>query len=162
LYLFEQARKEKFVSTVYKHNISPSTILERDIRVSRDSSSSSAISNMCHNVGAMILGEGVESRDETLACVDNVGKQHKFALKEAIGQKQALIEGLRELAEKVLAKLRTSGVRDLSAAKESIFKNKKIEAAYVIDASSGIQIGDTLINAKERYLYAPSKGWQRP
>ncbi len=147
-----------------------------------------AVSHMCHNIGAMVLGEGVESRDEILTCVkkgidvfqgfwfckpqneidesmreeifgyiDNVGNQYKNSVKELIKKKQALLQNSQQLAQKVLSTLEISGISDMSDINQIISQDDKLEAIYIIDSMSGIQIGDTLIDAQERHLYTPTK-----
>lgn len=147
----------------------------------------SAISNMCHNIGAIVLAEGVEHRDEILTCmkkdidiyqgywfsrpkleidmhmekditesISDVGSKYTGIVKETIVKKQLLLESSKLLSEKVIDLLEKYSIENMTIMTEVFEANEKLEAIYMLGFDDGIQVGQTLINAPERYLYNPT------
>lgn len=147
-----------------------------------------AIAKMCHNIGSIVLAEGVESSEEVLACMRKdidifqgfwfckpqdeveketvniidksmnfIGQRYKNSVKELIDKKQLLLQKSQALSEKVVSILQNYGVEDIEKISELISITEKLEAIYIIDEHSGLQVGNTIIDAKERYLYNPKK-----
>lgn len=148
----------------------------------------SAISNMCHQVGAIVIAEGVEHKDEVMAClkkeidlfqgfwfsrvkdkidedllfeldksIDYIARMHRDAISEKMQAKKALIEKCRALSNKVVSILEEKGLESTSILDEMITPSSKIQAIYVIDEESGIQVGDTVIHSEEKHLFKPTK-----
>ena len=147
-----------------------------------------AITKMCHNIGSIVLAEGVESSEEVLSCMRKdidifqgfwfckpqdeideetvnvidksmsfIGQRYKNSVKELIDKKQLLLQKSQALSEQVVNILQNDGVADIEKISELIGVTEKLEAIYIIDEPSGLQVGDTIIDAKERYLYNPKK-----
>lgn len=147
-----------------------------------------AISRMCHNLGIMVLAEGVESSDEVLTCmkkdidifqgfwfskpldeIDEIvingiisslsytGNEYKNRIKKAIQTKQELLKYSNALVRELLEIFEHNGFSNLEKLNDIVIRNKNLEAIYFIDDESGLQIGDTIIDAEKRYLYIPSK-----
>jgi len=147
-----------------------------------------AISNMCSNVGAMVLAKGVESRDEVLTCmkknidifqgywfskpkeeidevvvgeirhlIQNVGNRYMEEIKEVIHHKESLLKKSRLVVEKVEKVLQEHQFSHIEKVSEIISQTYKLEAIYILDAQTGLQIGDTIIDAEEKFLYNPAK-----
>lgn len=148
----------------------------------------SAISNMCHNIGAIVLAEGVEHRDEVLACIkkdidifqgfwfakplesfseDNIkeieksihyiGLKHKESVKSLIEKKKELLVGSVELTQKVITVLEEQGVENMQKVEELISLESKIQAIYILEESTGIQVGKTIIHSEEKSLFKATK-----
>ena len=147
-----------------------------------------AIVKMCHNIGTMVLAEGVESSEEVIACVRKdidtfqgywfckpeegidkervasiknsicfIGEKYKNSVKELIHNKQVLLQNSRELTQKVLEILQTNGIENMIKVAEVITATEKLEAIYMIDVMTGTQVGETVIDAQEKYLYNPTR-----
>jgi len=147
-----------------------------------------AISNMCANVGAMVLAEGVESRDEVLTCmqkdinvfqgywfnkpqaeineeifqsisqlIKNVGNRYKEKISDIINKKQALLNKSKVAAEKIVEVFKQYNLSQMNKISEIITQTDKLEAIYLLDMQTGLQIGDTMIDAEKKFLYNPAK-----
>ena len=147
----------------------------------------SAISNMCHKIGAIVLAEGVEHRDEVFNCmkkdidvfqgywfckpkasievteqnnilenIDNLGQTYKNKIKKDIISKQLLLKNTKDLAIKVLSILEENTIEEIVLVKDLFLENDSLEAIYILTCE-GIQVGDTLLNAPQKYLYNPTK-----
>jgi len=147
-----------------------------------------AISNMSSSVGAMVIAEGVESREEILACmnnnidifqgywfskpkdeideiivhsieqlINNVGHRYKETIKDAIYKKQALLQKSQKLIPEVVEVLTQYQFTHLERVSDLVAKTDKLEAIYILDGDTGVQIGDTIINTDKKFLYNPAK-----
>jgi len=147
-----------------------------------------AISNMCQKIGAMVLGEGVEHRDEVLSClkkdidifqgfwfckpqkeidsftkdniiesVDYISNRYRSMIKQDIHKKKELLSDFQDLTQKVLSVLEHNSIEDISRVDTIVLENSKLEAIYIIDEESGLQVGKTVIHSKKRALYTPTK-----
>jgi len=147
-----------------------------------------AISRMCDNIGAMVLAEGVESREEVLTCmqknidifqgfwfskpkeeidevvtteigqlVNSVGNRYTERIKDIIHKKQTLLEKSQLITADVIKIFQEHKLSKMEYISEIISKTDKLEAIYLLDVMSGAQIGDTIIDAEERFLYNPAR-----
>ncbi len=147
-----------------------------------------AVSNMCHNVGAMVVCQGVESRGEVLTCmkkdidifqgfwfcrpqeeidetttrdilnsIDIIGNRYKTSIQERIHAKQELLRKYREVLSDIVDILKSSTKEVAQNMSFLISKNEKLEAIYIVNFETGVQIGDTYIDAQDRFLYNPVK-----
>ncbi len=147
-----------------------------------------AISNMCNKIGAMVLSEGVENKEEILSCmkkdidifqgfwfcrpqdtldqlsrknifenIDNIGTEYKTRIRDHIKVKQSLLKNAQGLIQKILSILESCCVGCYQEIQDIICVDSKLEAIYLIDETSGIQIGKTVIQTEKRSLYNPSK-----
>jgi len=148
----------------------------------------SAISNMCHHIGAIVVAEGVEHKDEVMACMQKeidlfqgfwfsrikeeideessyeldksmeyIGRMSKDLFMEKMETKRDLLEKSQTLVKKVGDILEDKGVHNLELLDKLITQKSKIQAIYLIDEKSGIQVGDTVIHSEEKYLFKPTK-----
>jgi len=144
------------------------------------------ISNMCHQIGAMVLAEGVESKSEILHCMKkdidifqgfyfskplesieiennildivlNIGVSYKNIIKNHINKKKALLEHSKEIAKSIVSLLDQDS-EDLNIMLNNVIQNdKKIEAIYILTEDDGIQIIDTIKEDIPQVLYTPTK-----
>jgi EAL domain-containing protein (putative c-di-GMP-specific phosphodiesterase class I) len=148
----------------------------------------SAISNMCHQVGAIVIAEGVEHKDEVMACMkkeidlfqgfwfsrvkeeidedsfyelnksmEYIGRMYKELVIEKMDTKRELLKKSEKLVQKVGDILEDKGVHNLELLDKLITQKSKIQAIYLIDEKSGMQVGDTVIHSEEKYLFKPTK-----
>lgn len=71
--------------------------------------------------------------------------------------KQSLLKNAQGLIQKILSILQSCCVGCYQEIQDIICVESKLEAIYLIDETSGIQIGKTVIQAEKRSLYNPSK-----
>ena len=147
-----------------------------------------AISNMCHNVGAMVVCEGVESREEILTCmqkdidvfqgfwfsrpkesidenilrdiahaIDNIGNRYKISIEEIIHTKQALLQKYQAVINEVMEILQNGSQENSEQMSDIIARTEKLEAIYILNYETGVQVGDTYIDRQDRFLYNPAK-----
>lgn len=148
----------------------------------------SSISNMCHKIGALVLAEGVESKNEILACmkkdidifqgfyfskpkkditisdkkiihenIDNIGKQYKDIINKHIEKKQKLLKNSKELVNEIIGHINLEVNSSLSKIEKIVSKNKHLEAIYLLDFNTAIQIHNTIIDSEQRNLFVPTK-----
>lgn len=146
-----------------------------------------AICNMCQNIGAMALAEGVETLDESIYALmsgallmqgyyfakptfephPNEVVDKLWALQQAytqrVQQQQEEACRLFTLAEQIKQYflLAMSGVSSVQLwngiANVLLNQFSAIEAIYVVDAQSCQQIGDTIVRYQVRPLYQPTE-----
>jgi len=147
-----------------------------------------AIARMCDTIGAMVLAEGVESREEVLACmqknidifqgfwfskakakidevvtteigqlVNSVGIRYTERIKDIIHKKETLLEKSQLITTDVIKIFEEYKLSKMEYISEIISKTDKLEAIYLLDVVSGAQIGDTIIDAEEKFLYNPAR-----
>lgn len=142
-----------------------------------------SIANMCFNIGALVLAEGVESEEEILSClkhgldifqgywfakpslkpfdallmqekINKIGAKHTQNVKKSMQHKALLIESGATYAEIIIHAITHDGIEDLN-----LFLDKfdAIEALYCIDATNGIQKGQTFISIDTHAFFHPAK-----
>ncbi|MBP7900743.1 MAG: EAL domain-containing protein [Gammaproteobacteria bacterium] len=146
-----------------------------------------AICNMCQNIGAMALAEGVETLDESIYALMSgalLMQGFYFAKPQAspchrqvveklltlqtaytlrVQQQQEEAINLFALAEQIkqyfmLAVAQLSSVQLWNSIATVLLNQfKAVEAIYVIDAHSSRQIGDTIVRYQVRPLYQPTE-----
>lgn len=142
-----------------------------------------SIANMCFNIGALVLAEGVESEEEILRCLKNgidlfqgywfarpslqphetkmmdekigyIGAKHTQNVKASMHYKALLIESAKAYAGRIIHAMTHDNVVDLSAFLKQF---DAIEAIYCIDGNCGIQRGETFIDAETHEFFHPAK-----
>lgn len=142
-----------------------------------------AITNMCFNIGALVLCEGVESEEEILKAlrfdvdifqgfwfakpsfdafsstlllekIQHVGNIHSERAKISLHKKTQLTRIATKHSQAIIEKISTSTVADLY---EYLRHADDIEAIYRIDANSGLQIGETIIDISGGCFFQPAK-----
>lgn len=142
-----------------------------------------SIANMCFNIGALVLAEGVESEDEILkslgvdidlfqgfwfarpsallcdkALLDEkiarIGLKHTQYVKTSMQHKEFLIESAKNYAQMIIDAIVTTQEIDLH---EFLKEVDPIEAIYCIDAKTGIQEGQTFISADTNEFFYPAQ-----
>lgn len=142
-----------------------------------------SIANMCFNIGALVLAEGVESEEEILKAlgvdidlfqgfwfarpsalaydailldekIALIGSLHTQSVKASMQHKELLIESAKTYTQTIIEAFASIPERDLG-----IFLQKfdSIEAIYCINAVSGIQEGETFISADTNEFFHPAK-----
>lgn len=142
-----------------------------------------SIANMCFNIGALVLAEGVESEEEILRSlkldidlfqgfwfakpqaklhdekmllekIERIGYQHTNNMKASMQKKEDLIVNAKQYAGIIIDAL-------LEDKKVNIYTflehYKAIEAIYRIDARMGIQEDDTVININIQEFFRPAQ-----
>lgn len=148
----------------------------------------SAVSNMCYNIGAIVIAEGVEDKDEVLSCVEKgidlfqgfwfcrvqeqieehtlleidksleyIGRMHRNNITQKMDNKKLLLHKLQKLVGELRTILDEHGIEHIDNLDSMLDKNPKIQAIYLINEQSGLQVGDTIIHSEEKYLFKPSK-----
>lgn len=142
-----------------------------------------SIANMCFNIGALVLAEGVESEEEILrslkldidlfqgfwfakpqamvhdekillAKIEKIGYQHTRNIKASMQKKEELIVNAKQYAGRIIdALLQKDGVDIYTF----LDQYKAIEAIYRIDAHMGIQEDDTVINIDIQEFFRPAQ-----
>ncbi|MBE0494808.1 MAG: EAL domain-containing protein [Campylobacterales bacterium] len=142
-----------------------------------------AITNMCFNIGALVLCEGVESEEEILKAlrfdvdifqgfwfakpsptfapspllfekIQHVGSIHSERAKMSLHKKTRLIHIATKHAHTIIEKISTSTPQDLRA---YLHQAEDLEAIYRIDATTGLQIGETIIDISGGCFFQPAK-----
>jgi EAL domain-containing protein (putative c-di-GMP-specific phosphodiesterase class I) len=94
---------------------------------------------------------------DILKSIDTVGNRYKIAIQEKIRTKQELIKKYKSVVGEVSKILQNFSDEKEQKISELIDRVEKLEAIYIVSYESGKQIGDTYINAKNRFLYNPAK-----
>jgi EAL domain-containing protein (putative c-di-GMP-specific phosphodiesterase class I) len=147
-----------------------------------------ALANMCHKIGALVLAEGVESESEILECmlkevdvfqgfffskpkdsidayindtiyssIKKIGISYKQNINTVIQNKKIILNESKELSEEITNIL--NNTKDNEKLKKVISSNERLEAIYIIDYMTGLQINDTISNIDESTLFkAMQKG----
>jgi EAL domain-containing protein (putative c-di-GMP-specific phosphodiesterase class I) len=142
-----------------------------------------SIANMCFNIGALVLAEGVEEEEEILRSlkldidffqgfwfarpsgsafnkelldekISYIGAKHTNNVKTSMQRKELLIENAKAYTQSILETLKTSKSVDLFRFLQDF---DHIEAIYFIDANTGIQVGDTFISADTNDFFQPAR-----
>ena len=142
-----------------------------------------SIANMCFNIGALVLAEGVEEEEEILrslkldidlfqgfwfarpsgspydkALLDDkiayIGAKHTQNVKASMQLKEFLIESAKTYTHTIIEAIKTThNLNMFGFLKEFDI----IEAIYCIDAHTGIQEGDTIISADTNDFFTPAR-----
>jgi len=142
-----------------------------------------SIANMCFNIGALVLAEGVEDEEEILrslklnidlfqgfwfarpsasmfdkALLDEkityIGLKHTKNVKASMQTKERLIKSANTYTHTIIDTLKKNPQHDLF---EFLKKFEIIEAIYCIDAHTGIQEGNTIISADTNEFFQPAR-----
>ena len=142
-----------------------------------------AITNMCFNIGALVLSEGVEKEEEVVKSlrldidlfqgywfgkpapttnhkpelinkIHYIGEMHSNNVKQTINKKERLIELALTYATNIITSLQTVTKHNL---KKYLETSDDLEAIYIIHATTGIQIGNTIIDSLENRFFHPAK-----
>ncbi|MEA3353712.1 MAG: EAL domain-containing protein [Campylobacterota bacterium] len=97
-----------------------------------------------------------ENKDSIIDTVQNMGVSYKNILQNHINKKIALLERSKELAKSIVHIL-DNDIDDISVMLFKVVKNdNKIEAIYLLNKNSGVQIGETIIEQNGKLLYTPT------
>lgn len=142
-----------------------------------------SIANMCFNIGALVLAEGVEEEEEILrslkldidlfqgfwfarpsgtvcdkALLDEkityIGAKHTQNVKDSMQHKEFLIESAKAYTHTIIESIKTAHKTDFF---DFLKEFDIIEAIYCIDANTGIQEGDTFISADTNDFFQPAR-----
>jgi len=142
-----------------------------------------SIANMCFNIGALVLAEGVEEENEILRSLKLdidlfqgfwfarpsgspyekklleekiilIGEKHTQNVKASMQYKEFLIQSAKTYTSTIIEKIKTSQPSDLY---EFLNEFDSLEAIYCIDATSGIQEGKTYISADTNEFFQPAR-----
>ena len=142
-----------------------------------------SIANMCFNIGALILAEGVEEEEEILrslkldidlfqgfwfarpsgsqydkALLDDkiayIGAKHTQNVKASMQHKEFLIESAKTYTHTIIEAIKVAHTVNLF---EFLKEFEIIEAIYFIDATTGIQVGNTIISADTNEFFQPAR-----
>lgn len=143
-----------------------------------------SIANMCFNIGALVLAEGVEEEEEILrslkldidlfqgfwfarpsdsmcdkALLDEkityIGAKHTQNVKASMQHKEFLIESAKAYTHTIIESIKTTHKTDLF---DFLEKFDIIEAIYCINANSGIQEGNTFfISTDTNEFFQPAR-----
>jgi len=142
-----------------------------------------SIANMCFNIGALVLAEGVEEEEEILrslkldidlfqgfwfarpsgtpydkALLDEkiilIGEKHTQNVRASMQHKEFLIQSAKAYTYTIIETIKTSKDVDLS---EFLKEFDPLEAIYCIDANTGIQEGKTYISADTNEFFQPAR-----
>lgn len=142
-----------------------------------------SITNMCFNIGALVLAEGVECEEEILRSlrididffqgfwfarpsgshydkkqleekIAYIGAHHSQNVKTSMQRKEKLIENAKTYTHTIIETMKTTRQTDLF---DFLKEFEIIEAIYCIDALTGIQEGDTFISADTNEFFRPAK-----
>ena len=142
-----------------------------------------SIANMCFNIGALVLAEGVEEEDEILQSlkldidffqgfwfarpsglpfvksvleekIRHIGDRHTHNVKASMQHKELLIQSAKHYAQMIIDAIKQNVSVDLHRFLEEF---DPIEAIYFIDAATGIQKGDTFISTDTNEFFQPAR-----
>lgn len=142
-----------------------------------------SIANMCFNIGALVLAEGVEEEEEILRSlkldidlfqgfwfarpsgspydktllddkIAYIGTKHTQNVKASMQLKEFLIESAKTYTHTIIEAIKTTHNLNLF---EFLKEFDIIEAIYCIDAHTGIQEGDTFISADTNDFFTPAR-----
>ena len=142
-----------------------------------------SIANMCFNIGALVLAEGVEEEEEILrslkldidlfqgfwfarpsgslydkALLDDkiayIGAKHTQNVKASMQHKEFLIESAKTYTHTIIEAIKVAHTVNLF---EFLKEFEIIEAIYFIDATTGIQVGNTIISADTNEFFQPAR-----
>lgn len=142
-----------------------------------------SISNMCFNIGALVLSEGVEEEEEILSSlklnidffqgfwfarpsgtgydhtllkekISYIGAKHTQNVKASMQRKEVLIGSAKTYTKSIIESIKMAQTGGLFNFLEE-FEN--IEAIYFIDVSTGIQVSDTIIGTDTNDFFQPAK-----
>ncbi len=142
-----------------------------------------SIANMCFNIGALVLAEGVEEEEEILTAmkldidlfqgfwfsrpssvvfrkevcdekIAYIGEKHTHNVKASMQHKSFLIQSAKAYAQMIIDALVQNRDLDLH---DFLKEFDPIEAIYCINADSGIQEGATYISAHTNDFFQPAR-----
>ena len=89
--------------------------------------------------------------------IEYIARMYKESICESMQAKRSLIETLNIQMQELVATLESKGVASLDTLDEFLYNNSKIEALYIIDSNTGVQVGKTLLHTKEKHLFKPAE-----
>lgn len=142
-----------------------------------------SIANMCFNIGALVLAEGVEDEEEILRSlkldidlfqgfwfarpsgvvydktllndkIAYIGAKHTHNVRASMQHKEFLIESAKAYTHTIIEAIKTTHKTDLF---DFLREFDIIEAIYCIDANTGIQEGDTFISTDTNEFFQPAR-----
>ena len=142
-----------------------------------------SIANMCFNIGALVLAEGVEEEDEILRSlkldidifqgfwfarpsaqhydktlleekIRHIGAKHTQNVRSSMQHKELLIQNAKTYTHTIIEAIKATKEVNLS---DFLKDFESIEAIYCIDAITGIQEGDTYISADTNEFFHPAR-----
>ncbi|WP_024953806.1 EAL domain-containing protein [Sulfurospirillum arcachonense] len=142
-----------------------------------------SVANMCFNIGALVLSEGVEDEEEILRSlkldidffqgfwfarpsnlpynktlldekIAYIGAKHTQNVKDSMKNKKLIIKSAKDYTLKIIKSIKKTQTVNFS---NFLQKHDNIEAIYFIDAITGIQEGDTFISADTNDFFQPAK-----
>jgi EAL domain-containing protein (putative c-di-GMP-specific phosphodiesterase class I)/uncharacterized protein YeeX (DUF496 family) len=143
-----------------------------------------SIANMCFNIGALVLAEGVEKEEEIFRTLKldidifqgfwfakpkeevfnqklleeklmHVGFKHTQNVKSSIRQKEKLIQEAREYTKSIIQNIKQTDIN--SNLTGFLKKNLNVEAIYIIEGATGVQKGDTYILKDTNEFFTPAQ-----
>ena len=144
-----------------------------------------AIANMCHNIGAIALSEGVENESEVLKSlnfgidlfqgylfahpsineadyknviskIQSLGNKHKEYLERIIKIKDDLVSEASNISEKIISIISKTQDKRHKDIISILEEEQKVEALYFINSNDSKQIGETTLLTEQRGFYEPS------
>ena len=142
-----------------------------------------SIANMCFNIGALVLAEGVEEEDEILRSlkldidifqgfwfarpsaqhydkplleekIRHIGAKHTQNVRSSMQHKELLIQNAKTYTHTIIEAIKATQEVNLS---DFLKEFESIEAIYCIDAITGIQEGDTFISTDTNEFFHPAR-----
>lgn len=142
-----------------------------------------SIANMCFNIGALVLAEGVEEEDEILRSlkldidlfqgfwfarpsgtffdkasleekIKYIGARHTQNVRASMQLKELLIESAKSYTHAIIEAIKSPESSDLFAFLKEF---EIIEAIYCINAYTGIQEGNTIISSDTNEFFQPAR-----
>lgn len=144
-----------------------------------------SIANMCKNIGAISLCEGVEYESEILKSLNfgidifqgyffahpsnvkpnhksisnkiiTVGLEHKNNLESIIKSKNELLQEACDISQKIISIMTSDKDNQKKSILNIIKQEQQVEALYFISSHDAKQIGETILLASQRGFYEPS------
>lgn len=94
-----------------------------------------------------------ENKMKIKESINYIGNKYKKVVQGIINNKQILLQNSQELTKQVLPILQTRGIEEIHRLSEIVSREEKLEAIYIIEINNGLQVGETIIDAEEKYLY---------
>lgn len=102
-----------------------------------------------------IINKSIES--SVLGKIDSVHKEYKLLLKDYYEKEKKLLKRSKKIIKKTLDILNSDTKNYRKQITKIIENDNHIEAIYLLDLESGLQIGDTIIEeVNQRLLYSPT------
>jgi len=145
-----------------------------------------SIANMCFNIGALVLSEGVEDKEEILSSlklnidlfqgfwfarpsssthntelikekISYIGTKHTQNVKSSMQYKEHLIQNAKAYAQAIIELIEENNTNYSINLFDFLKTSKNIEAIYFIDTKTGTQSKDTFISTDTNDFFKPAK-----